>query len=233
MTRPIKFILAGAIALVVLVVGGTYVYIHFIEDDAPDKFSLTADESTSTSANGSSSASSSSDVEGAWKVSSGSQAGYRVKEVLFGQDNTAVGRTTSVSGTVTIEGTKATAAKIIVDLTKVSSDQSRRDAQFQGRIMDTATYPTATFELSDPVDFGSVPEDGKVVNVKATGKLTMHGTTKTVTVDLQTKRSGDSIQIVGAVPITFADYDIPNPSFGPITTEDHGELEFSLVLTKP
>src|SRR6266487_3225057 len=113
-----------------------------------------------------------------------------------------------ITGAVTIEGTKATAAKITVDLTKVASDQSRRDAQFQGRIMDTAQFPTATFTLTEPVDFGSVPADGTVVNVNATGKLTMHGTTKTVTVDLQTKRSGDSIQIVGDVPITFADYGI-------------------------
>jgi polyisoprenoid-binding protein YceI len=220
MTRPIKLIIAGVVALAVLVVGGTYVYIHFIEDDAPDKFSLASDDSTSSS----------SGVDGTWTVASGSQAGYRVKEVLFGQDNTAVGRTTSVTGAVTINGTKATAAKITVDLTKVSSDQSRRDAQFQGRIMDTATYPKATFELTEPVDFGSVPADGTVVNVKATGKLTMHGTTKTVTVDLQTKRSGRAIDVVGDIPITFADYNIPHPSFGPIRPQDHGELEFSLVL---
>src|SRR4051794_18028479 len=221
MTRLIKLIITGVVAVVILVVGGTYVYIHFIEGDAPDKFSLTSDDSTSTTAG-----SSSTGVDGTWTASSGSEAGYRVKEVLFGQDNTAVGRTTSVTGTVTIDGTKATAAKITVDLTKVSSDQSRRDDQFQGRVMDTATYPTATFELTEPVDFGSVPADGKVVDVKATGKLTMHGTTKTVTVDLQTKHSGDSIDVVGAIPITFADYDIPNPSFGPVTTQDHGELEF-------
>src|SRR5947208_15495152 len=160
MTRTIKLVITGLVAIAILIVGGTYVYIHFIEDDAPDKFSLTSDDSTSTTASGASS--SSTGVDGTWTASSGSEAGYRVKEVLFGQDNTAVGRTTSVTGTVTIEGTKATAAKITVDLTKVTSDQSRRDAQFQGRVMDTATYPTATFELTEPVDFGSVPADGKV-----------------------------------------------------------------------
>lgn len=230
MNRPVKLVLAGVIALVILVAGGTYVYIRFIEGDAPDKFTLAADDPASTTTSGSSS--SSSGVDGTWKVSSGSRAGYRVEEVLFGQDNTAVGRTSGVTGTVTIDGTNATAAKITVDLTKVSSDQSRRDAQFQGRIMDTATYPTATFELTEPVRFGAVPADGKVVNVKATGKLTMHGTTKTVTIDLETKRSGAAIQVVGDVPITFADYGIPNPSFGPVSTRDQGELEFSLVLTR-
>jgi polyisoprenoid-binding protein YceI len=227
MTRPIKLVVGGAVALAILIAGGTWVFFTFIEDDAPDKFSLTSDDSTAVTGG-----SSSSGVDGTWKVSTGSEAGYRVKEILFGQDNTAAGRTSDVTGTVTIDGTKATAAKVTVDLTTVTSDQDRRDAQFQGRIMDTANFPTATFELTEPADFGSLPPEGKVVTVKASGKLTLHGTTKTVTVDLQTKRSADSIQVVGSIPILFADYGIPNPSFGPISTEDHGELEFSLVLEK-
>src|SRR5207248_8177116 len=100
-----------------------------------------------------------------------------LKEVLFGQDNTAVGRTSSVTGAVTVAGAKATAAKITVDLTTVSSDKSRRDDQFHGRIMNTATYPTATFELTRPAEFGSVPADGTVVTAKATGRFTIHGVT--------------------------------------------------------
>ena len=93
MTRPIKLIITGVVAIAVLITGGTYVYIHFIEDDAPDKFTLTDD----TAANTDGSSSSSEGVEGTWTASSGSQAGYRVKEVLFGQDNTAAGRTTAVT----------------------------------------------------------------------------------------------------------------------------------------
>ena len=36
----------------------------------------------------------------------------------------------------------------------------------------------------------------------------------------------------GSIPITFADYGIPNPTKAGITTEDHGELEFLLVFSK-
>jgi len=79
---------------------------------------------------------------------------------------------------------------------------------------------------------GDVPAEGAVIAVKATGELTMHGTTKTVTVDLQAKRTAGTIEVTGNIPIVFADYGIPNPSFGPISTEDHGELEFLLQLTK-
>src|SRR6266511_1167899 len=47
-------------------------------------------------------------VSGDWKVSSGSQAGYRVNEVLFGQDHEAVGRTSQVTGQMAIPGTTVT-----------------------------------------------------------------------------------------------------------------------------
>jgi hypothetical protein len=66
----------------------------------------------------------------------------------------------------------------------------------------------------------------------ANGELTVHGTTKAVTVQVTVKRSGDGFSVSGSVPVTFADYSIPNPSFGPVTTEDNGEIEFLLALTR-
>lgn len=71
-------------------------------------------------------------------MAAGSQVGYRVREVLFGQGAEAVGRTQDVTGTITISGSSVTAGSFTADLTTVKSDKSRRDAQFQGRIMDTA-----------------------------------------------------------------------------------------------
>lgn len=34
------------------------------------------------------------------------------------------------------------------------------------------------------------------------------------------------------IPVRFADWNIENPSFGPVSTQDHGILEFSLNLTR-
>jgi hypothetical protein len=53
-----------------------------------------------------------------------------------------------------------------------------------------------------------------------------------VTVQVTAQRSGDSFKVSGTIPVTFADYTIPNPSFGPVTTEDHGEIEFLLAFTR-
>ncbi|HXJ62596.1 MAG TPA: YceI family protein [Actinomycetota bacterium] len=125
-----------------------------------------------------------------------------------------------------------TDAKFTVDMTSVTSDESRRDDQFNGRIMETATYPTATFELSKPVDLGKLPADGGTGNSTATGDLTLHGVTKSVTFPVQAQRSGDTFEVAGQIPVTFADYGISNPSFGFVTTEDHGVLEFRLAFTR-
>jgi polyisoprenoid-binding protein YceI len=171
-------------------------------------------------------------VSGTWKAGSGSQAGYRVKEILFGQSNTAVGRTDKVTGALVVDGTTVSSAKVTVDLTTVTSDQDRRDSQFQGRIMDTASYPTATFELTKPVELGTLPAAGATVTKQAAGKLTLHGTTKAVTVDLTARRSGATIEVQGSIPVVFAEWNIPNPSFATIKTEDHGELEFLVVFTR-
>ena len=68
--------------------------------------------------------------------------------------------------------------------------------------------------------------------IETTGVLTMHGTSKSVTFTLTGQRTGVGIQVTGQIPITFADWNIPNPSFGPVTTQDHGVLEFLLVFKR-
>jgi polyisoprenoid-binding protein YceI len=227
----LKKLVVAVVAVVVLVVGGTYVYIHFIQDDPPERLTLQSDDSSSTTAAGSTDAGPF-EASGTWTAGAGSTAGYRAKEVLFGQSTTAVGRTTDVSGTMEIDDTTVKATKITVDMTTVASDQGNRDRQFQGRIMDTATYPTSVFELAEPIDLGSIPADGETISKRATGKLTLHGTTKTVTIDLTAKRSGQQIQVQGSLPIVFDEWGIPAPSFGPAQVEDHGELEFLVAFTR-
>lgn len=222
-----RWLLLGVVAVAVLAVAGPYVYIHFIEGKAPKRLSLSSQNSTGTTDASADASAANVPLDGAWKVTTGSQAGYRVKEVLFGQNNEAVGRTSAVTGDATIAGTKVSAANITVDLTQVASDQARRDSQFQHRIMDTSSNPTATFKLTQPVD---LPSTTGRVSVKATGDLTLHGVTKSAVADLQAERSGNTIRVSGSIPVTFADWNIPNPSFGPVSTDDKGLIEFLVVL---
>lgn len=135
-----------------------------------------------------------------------------------------------MTGTVTSAGETVTAADLSVDLTTVTSDESRRDNQFRGRIMDIARFPTATFSLAAPIDLGSRPSDAASMTASATGTFTIRGKTRRVTFDVTAKSVGTSVEVGGSIPVVFADFGIPDANFGPATVEDRGEIEFLVVL---
>jgi polyisoprenoid-binding protein YceI len=225
-TRRAKVLVALPIALVALVVGGTWLYVNVVAGDAPAELTLT--DTQGATPGGTSAAPA--NAAGSWTVTTGSQAGYRVDEVLFGQNATAVGRTDKVTGGLTLTGATVTTATFTVDMASVRSDQSRRDNQYRNRIMETGTFPTATFALTKPIELKALPADGATVTATATGDLTLRGVTKPVTFEVKARRSGDRMEVNGSIAVAFADWEIPSPSFGPAEVEDHGAVEFLLVL---
>ncbi len=237
-TRPrhwLRWLIGAVVVLAALAAAGPFIYIHFF-NSAPAALSLSPSGTGSASSSASTATANtaaSGSVAGTWTVGSGSVVGYRVNEVLLGQNATAVGRTTSVTGHLAIAGTTATAASFSVPMATVHSDKSQRDAQFDGRIMDVSQYPTGTFTLTSPIDLAPLPSSGAVKSYTAHGKLTLHGTTRAVTFTLTAERAGSQIKVAGDIPVLFSDYGIQNPSFaGFVTTQDHGLLEFLLVFSK-
>jgi polyisoprenoid-binding protein YceI len=215
----------GASVTVVLAIAVPFGYIHFVEGKAPAKLVLqpagTADASATETAAGT--------VTGTWSVTTGSLVGYRVNEKLLGQANTAVGRTSDVTGTLDITANAVQQASFTAAMASVKSDQSRRDTQFDGRIMDVAKYPTAVFKLTKPIPLAALPAVGSIRSYPATGTLTLRGQTHQVTFTISAERSAAGIEVQGDIPILFATWDVPNPSFGSfVTTANHGTLEFLL-----
>jgi polyisoprenoid-binding protein YceI len=220
-----RWLVLGLGVVVLVAVVAPFVYFNFIQDDAPEKLSLDTKSGSTSTTSGAATV----PLEGTWNVSQGSQAGYRIKEVAFGQHQDAVGRTQAVTGQAAIAGENVTTANVVVDMTKVTSDQSRRDNQFHGRIMNTSQFPTSTFKLTQPITLSST--SGRVTT-KANGELTLKGATRPVVADIQAERTGNVIRVSGSIPVRFADYNIANPSFGPVTTEDHGIVEFLVNLDR-
>jgi polyisoprenoid-binding protein YceI len=236
-TRPrhwLRWLLIAIAGLVVLAAAGPFVYIHFF-NRTPPALSLSPGNTTASTpaSTGASGSTSPGPVAGTWTVGSDSIVGYRVNEVLLGQNATAVGRTSDVTGHLTIAGSTVTAAAFSVPMATVHSDKSQRDAQFDGRIMDVSQYPTGTFTLTSPIDLAPLPAGGVIKDYTTRGRLTLHGTTRAVTFTLAAERKGSQIEVSGDIPVLFSDYDIANPSFaGFVTTQDHGLLEFLLVFDK-
>ena len=173
-----------------------------------------------------------SDVSGIWKATTKSTLGYRVKEVLGGLDTEAVGRTDQVTGELVIEASRLMAATFSVNVGTITSDSSKRDNQFTGNIMDVSTYPTADFVLTTPIDFGSIPLPGVQLTATATGDLTLHGVTRSVSFEVTTEYASNVIGVLGSIDITFADYGIANPSNAFVSTGDTGLLEFVLAFER-
>jgi polyisoprenoid-binding protein YceI len=238
MRRRRLIIAVSAVVVVVILAAvlGPYVYIHFIEGPAPAKLALPKSSATTSTSQGSASKSSTSStlsLDGAWNVGTGSQAGYRVQEVLVGQNATAVGRTNKIWGSMTIAGSTVTKATFTVDMASVVSDQSQRNARFDGPIMDVSQFPTATLTVSTPIDLGTIPAEGTQEHYNATGALDMHGVTKPVTFPVTAERVGSSIDVLADIPITFSEWNIANPSIGGfVTTANNGTLEVLVHLTQ-
>ena len=183
-------------------------------------------------------------VSGTWTVdtsigefsyedSTGTFVGFRVEEELSSiGSTTAVGRTPTVTGTITFDGTTLTAATIEADMSAITTNDSRRDDRVQDAL-ETAQFPTATFTLTEPIDLGDAVNTGAATTVNATGELTVHGVTTTVTLPLEAQLVDDTIVVVGSLDVALSTYGVEAPT-APIvvSVSDEATIEFQLFFTQ-
>ena len=181
-------------------------------------------------------------LDGVWAVDTtlgsfddytGSWAGYRVGEELSGIGTTeAVGRTPAVSGSLEIAGSTVLAAAVDVDLTTVVSDRPQRDGLVRGAL-DTQQFPTAHFELTEPVAFDALPAAGEPVTATVAGTFSVHGVSHPVQISLEATWIEGVVIVGGTFEIRFEDYGI-NPPRAPVvlSVEDVATVELLLNFTR-
>ncbi|MFZ4433935.1 MAG: YceI family protein [Microthrixaceae bacterium] len=234
MSRGAKIVVGVAVAVVALVVASILALGLLGGSDGPEELSFEDAPTTTGAPSGSDptevTPAPTDSLDGAWVVAGGSQAGYRVLEDRIGglQNIEAVGRTDAVTGGFTLSGTTATDIRAEVQVATITSDSTFRDGRFAGSIMDTATFPTATFTAAQAT-LPSLPADGGTITVPVAGELTLKGVTRPVDVDLQVQRSGGQVRILGSVPVVFADFGIETPQPPGLSVRDEGTVEFLLV----
>jgi polyisoprenoid-binding protein YceI len=238
-SRLLVAVAAGG-AVVVLAGGGAYVYFFSGLRSSPSALGLSA--TPSAAATGAPTAATAGSLTGSWTVTTGSLAGYRVKELFVGQSSKheAVARTSTVTGSLTVSGdssgyevTGITFTAALTDLHSVDSvagrDVTQRDS-FVSRQMNLQQFPNATFTASSgsvPVTDGSGP-----VDVSAAGKLTVHGVTKDVTATGKAQLTGGKIEIAGNLSIVMTDFGVSPPSVPFTTVDSQVTIEFDLFLTR-
>ena len=215
-----RWILGGAAALIVLVIVAAGAFIKLQPTLAP--LGLPAGRAAAPAG----------PVDGTWRAGAGSAAGFRVRESFLGFGNDVVGRTSAVTGTVVISGQQVTAASFRVDLTAITVNGKTQPQV--ARSLGTPVDPDATITLIRPVTLDPAFASGATVSVAVEARLTLHGVTRQVTFPVSARRDGPALQLAGAVPVTFAAWDIAGPAgYGFLgSLADRGVAEFFLVLTR-
>ncbi len=183
-------------------------------------------------------------IDGVWVVddevgefdfesASGSFAGFRVDEELTVGAVTAVGRSGNVTGTVTITDGQLTGAEVTVDMTTISSNDSRRENAIR-RAINASEFPEATFTFAGGVDVSSLEVGGDAQSFSIEGDLTVAGVTRSVEFDIDANVRDDGFAvIVGSTGLFWEDFGVTPPS-APIVVSvaDDGIVEFQLILAR-
>jgi polyisoprenoid-binding protein YceI len=233
---------AGIVTLVVMLAAGGLFW--FFGGDPPAEVDLAATASAIHFGNATATATSTG-IDGAWNVdtsvgsfaidgdTTATFAGFRVDEVLASiGSTTAVGRTPVVSGSITIDGTTLTSAEIVVDLTSIVSDESRREDAIQ-RALGTSANPEATFVLTEPRELGDGAAAGDPISAALTGDLTINGVTVDVAFPIEAQLIDGRILVTGTAELDFSDFGITTPTAPVVlSVQDHGIIEVQLWLSR-
>jgi polyisoprenoid-binding protein YceI len=230
MSRLTKILIAAAVAVVLLVVGGGFaIYKVFLESDPKPPAKITK---TTTVGGGT--------LDGTYRAAPGPAedptfVGYRVQEELaaVGVESTATGRTGEVTGSFTIDGMTVKDVTVDANLLSLKSDRDMRDNRIKTLGLESESFPQSKFVLTQPISFKSVPNVGETVRATAKGDFTLHGITRPVSIPLEGRWDGRDIQVIGDLDVRFADYQIEPPNIGGfVSVKDQGVMEFKILFSK-
>jgi polyisoprenoid-binding protein YceI len=170
--------------------------------------------------------------------SSSTNASYHAQEQLAGRDlpSQAVGTTSAVSGSIVLTPDGAIAADqshIQVDLSSLTSDQSRRDNYIKGNTLQTSRFPNATFVPREAQGLPSpVPTSGQAT-FQLSGDLTVHGVTRPVTWQVTAQFDGGSVSGDATTNVNISDFGMTPPKAGPVLSiQDVLTLELNFSATR-
>jgi polyisoprenoid-binding protein YceI len=125
-----------------------------------------------------------------------------------------------------------TEATFEVDLTTITTNESRRDDRVQDAL-ETGEFPTATFTLTEPIELGDGAGSGEAVSVTAVGDLMIHGVTESVEFPMEAQLVDDTVVLVGSIDRALSDFDVEAPESPVVlSVSDDFTLELQLLLTR-
>jgi polyisoprenoid-binding protein YceI len=168
----------------------------------------------------------------------GNEARFRVREQLAGFDlpNDAVGKTAKIDGAMVLAADGKIlkdSSRFTVDLTTLTSDQSRRDGFIKRNTIQTDSFPNAVFVPTSAQGLpATLPATGDLA-FSLTGDLTIHGVTKPATWQVKAKRiAGGAVTGTATTEFKFGDFNMTIPKVARVLSVDDRivlEYDFNLV----
>jgi len=170
-------------------------------------------------------------------ASTGNTARYRVREQLVGLDlpNDAVGSTSAVSGRIVLDDQGRIVpdrSVITVDVTGLTSDQSRRDNYVKSRLLRTAEYPAVTLRPTQLRGLPSpLPTSGRHT-FEMIGDLTVLDVTRPTTWQVTAELGESRVSGTATTKFTFDDFSLTQPRVRIVlSVADTIALEYDFNLT--
>ncbi|RME56862.1 MAG: YceI family protein [Deltaproteobacteria bacterium] len=159
-------------------------------------------------------------------LSEGSRVAFHAKST----GHSFTGVTNRIRGEITfvparIEETFKT--EVHIDAASLDTDNKGRNKNMRKKYLETEKYP----EISFVSDKFTVIEKGitqGIIRGKASGKLTIHGMSREIDLDVFGKIDGDTIQVRGETPLRITDFGIPLPKMLFIKVKDDIRVEFEV-----
>ncbi|HEY8815930.1 MAG TPA: YceI family protein [Candidatus Dormibacteraeota bacterium] len=242
MRTRILVIVAVVVAAIAVAGGAGYVYYFSGLRTAPAQLGLSTTPTGTATPSATSTPSATASLTGSWTVSTGSVAGYRIKELFVGQasKHEAVARTSAISGALTVgsdsSGYRVSSLTFTADMISLHSvdsvagrDVTQRDGVVS-RQLEVQQFPNATFTATSVSVPGAITS--QAVDVTVTGKLTIHGVTKDVTVKSKAQLTGGKAEIAGNTSIVMTDFGVSPPQVPFVTVDSTLLIEFDIFLTR-
>jgi polyisoprenoid-binding protein YceI len=164
------------------------------------------------------------------------EARYLIREQLARIDfpNDAVGRTSAVTGGITVDEAGRIVAgesRFVIDMRELQSDSDRRDNFVRRNTLQTDDHPHVVFVPTslDGVSF-PLPAAGEL-QFSMRGDLTVRGVTRPVTWAVTATIVNGALRGEARTQFMFADFDITKPRVASVlSVDDHIRLEYSFFL---
>ena len=206
------------------------------EADAADSAADTATPAESAPADTADTAPGIAQTETFVMVPEESEARYSINEVFISDNNalvTAIGRTTAITGSLTLnyaDPAASTFDEFVVDVSLLRSDRSRRDRAIRSRWLESATFPLATFKVTEVRGFPADPAEGEAIDFQLVGDMTVKETTRAVVWDVTATLDGARLTGSATLSTFLEDFNIPVPSIAGILRVTDG-IELTLDFT--